>query len=181
MKRVALAAMYVAVVALLATAIHFERAGAHRSAAKDSHMSTWSEIGSIRVKAKPEGIWTWAYDLVNGPALVKIEATGEWSYSAGVTCGPNGDLNSLLNPQHAILPEAPVGALLVKIGGSTAGLRDGDVHVAGSAAVIPVDENTRAPIFLTINDEPAGLSDNDGELTVKLFIARLPTPEQTMP
>jgi len=74
-----------------------------------------------------------------------------------------------------------VGALLVKIGGSTAGLRDGDVNVAGSAAVIPVDEKTSAPIFLTINDEPAGLSDNEGELTVKLFIARLPTPGQTTP
>ena len=66
-----------------------------------------------------------------------------------------------------------MGALLVKVGGSTAGIGDGLVRVAGSYAVVELDEQGSGPVFLTINDELTGLSDNDGELAVKLSIAQL--------
>jgi hypothetical protein len=67
----------------------------------------------------------------------------------------------------------PVGALIVKIGGSTAGVADGVVRVAGSSAVIQIDDKTSGPVFLTINDELTGLSDNSGELRVKIFASRM--------
>jgi hypothetical protein len=66
-----------------------------------------------------------------------------------------------------------MGALLIKVGGSTAGVGDGVVRVAGSYAVVQLDDRTRGPVFLTINDELTGLSDNSGELQVKLSIAQL--------
>jgi hypothetical protein len=137
-------------------------------------MTAWSETVRTAVRARPVGIWTWAYDLVRGPALIKVEASGQWTYSAGRQCGPDGDLTALLNSRYALVPDAPFGALLIKIGGSTAGVRDGDVRVAGSTAVIRVEDGTAAPVLLTINDELSGLGDNDGELIVTMSIAALP-------
>jgi hypothetical protein len=135
---------------------------------------TWTAVkDGIVVPARPQGIWTWVFDFVRGPALIRVEANGSWSYSGGRRCGPDGDLNALLGADHMILAEAPVGALLVKVGGSTAGVGDGHVRVAGSAALVQIDATVAGPIFLTINDEPSGLLDNAGDLTVKISIAQL--------
>ena len=143
---------------------------------------TWTEVkDGIVVPARPQGIWTWVFDFVKGPALIKVEATGSWSYSGGRRCGPDGDLNALVGAGHTILTEAPVGALLVKVGGSTAGVGDGLVRVAGSAALVQLDATVAGPIFLTINDEPSGLLDNDGELTVRISIAQLADTAATPP
>jgi hypothetical protein len=147
---------------------------------------TWSRTWDTIVPAKPAGVWTWAIDYVKGPALLLIEATGEWSYSAGGKCGPNGDLNALVHPNEAILPGAPLGALLVKIGGSTAGTADGTVKVAGAKAIVEIGQ-VSGPVFLTINDELSGLFDNDGELTVTVSYSQLtpaaaaPAPAQVAP
>ncbi|MET0504460.1 MAG: hypothetical protein ABWZ85_03975 [Luteibacter sp.] len=137
----------------------------------------WSEIkDGIVVPAKPTGIWTWAFDYVQGPALISIEAEGSWKYSGTQQCGPDGQLNGLVGTANLILPGAPLGALLVKVGGSTAGVNDGVVRVAGTRAVVTIDEKASGPVFLTINDELTGLSDNDGQLKVKLSIARIAAP-----
>lgn len=139
---------------------------------------TWSVVkDNIMVPARPRGIWTWVFDYVKGPALIKIEASGDWSYSGARQCGPDGDLNALVSGRSTILSAAPVGALLVKVGGSTAGVSDGVVRVAGSSAIVQIDDKGGGPIFLTINDQLTGLSDNDGELQVKLSIAQLTTTD----
>ena len=134
----------------------------------------WAEVkDGVRVPARPEGIWTRVFDYVPGPALIKVEAKGIWRYSPSRGCGPDGDLNTLVSAANAILADAPVGALLMKVGGSTAGVADGVVRVAGSYAVVQLDDQGSGPVFLTINDELTGLSDNDGQLEVRLSIARL--------
>ena len=135
---------------------------------------TWTEVkDGIKVPARPQGIWTPVFDYVRGPALIKVEAKETWRYSPSHQCGPDGDLNALISAGNAILAEAPVGALLVKVGGSTAGVGDGVVRVAGSYAIVQLDDQASGPVFLTINDELTGLSDNSGELEVKLSIAQL--------
>jgi len=137
----------------------------------------WSELTKdLAVDAKPKGVWTWAVDYVQGPALISIESTGSWSYSSGKTCGADGDLNGLITPQNAILSSAPIGALIVKIGGSTAGVNDGTIRVAGTRAVIQIDDKVSGPILLTINDEIGGLEDNGGKLAVTVSIAAVPGP-----
>ena len=141
---------------------------------------TWTEVtDAIEVPARPEGIWTLVLDYVQGPALLKVEAKGTWQYSPSRGCGPDGDLNTLVSAGNAILAEAPVGALLIKVGGSTAGIGDGVVRVAGSYAVVQLDHQASGPIFLTINDELTGLSDNGGQLEVRLSIAQ-PTEKARM-
>jgi PA-IL-like protein len=145
---------------------------------KGSDMHWSSEVKDITVKAKPDGVWTWAIDYVKGPMRILVQANGTWKYSPDQKdgCGPDGDLTSLLTAENTLLPAAPVGALLMKIGGSTAGRSDGTVRVAGSKAYFEIDKTIAGPVFLTINDEPGGMVDNSGELKVTVSIAPLATP-----
>jgi hypothetical protein len=147
------------------------------SATKEERPMNWSQLADVVVEARPKGVWTWAVEYVKGPALILIEAEeGNWSYSKGSSCGADGDLNSLISAQHAILPTAPIGALIVKIGGSTAGAADGTIRVGGTKAIIQIDDKTSGPIFLTINDDVTGLVDNKGSIKAKVSMALLPAP-----
>jgi hypothetical protein len=167
------AAGYLFAVAVLAGGMTMRLRGVPES---KGPVMTWTEVKEVRVPAKPTGLWTWAVDYVRGPARILIEATEgpDWWYSPGHSCGPDGDLGALLTPAHLLLPAAPVGALLVKVGGSTAGAADGTVRVAGAKAFVEIDGRVSGPIFLTINDELSGMADNTGELKVTISIAPQP-------
>jgi len=89
------------------------------------------------------------------------------------------EAGALLGASHTLLPAAPTGALLVKIGGSTAGLADCKVRVAGSKAYFEIDAASSGPLFLSINDEPGGMSDNSGE--VKISVATIAPPAPAAP
>ncbi len=139
-------------------------------------MSTpsWNKVSEKKIKAQPEkGIWQLAYDYIEGPALLKIEATGEWNYSVNYagTCSANGELASVIDPKRCIHESSPVGALIAKIGGSTAD-RTASVFTVGELCVRKVDNDTSGPLFLTINDVWDGLGDNEGELTVTISIGK---------
>ena len=167
-----LAATYVAVVVVVAIGMAKWRPAT--PPLKGTEM-TWSNVVEMTVSAKPSGVWTWAVERIKGPARILIEAQGSWSYSPGNNCGPDGHLDSLLSTESAIMPKAPIGALLVKVGGSTAGTGDGTIRVAGSKIYFEIDKTISAPILLTINDELGGLSDNAGELKVKISTSLLPS------
>lgn len=172
MKRLGVAAYAVVITAVALWMSAQSRSEPVVKVKKEREMQ-WSELKKdVIVEAKPNGIWTWAVDYVQGPALILIEAKGEWTYSKGrPPCKADGDLNALISAQHAMLTTAPVGALIVKIGGSTAGLNDGAVRVGGSKAIIQIDEQVSGPILLTINDDITGLADNEGTLLVTISMA----------
>jgi hypothetical protein len=133
--------------------------------------SSWEVIAAdFKVPAKPAGIWTMAVDWINGPAVVKIEANDdEWYYSeadSGKTRA-DGHLMSLLSCKACIHPAAPVGALIAKIGGSSAGVSDGTLYTIGKFALIEIDK-PKGPLFLTINDELSGLENNRGSIKVSV-------------
>lgn len=132
----------------------------------------WSDVkDNIEIKAKPDGIWTVAYEYVKGPALIQIVANDDqWEYAPGKKSTANGDLTSMLCPQDTILPSAPVGAMIAKVGGSTAGTSDGRLFVVGKSSLLQLDQNTGGPIFLTVNDELTGLQNNTGSIKVKISI-----------
>ena len=136
----------------------------------------WSQEHVADVPAKPTGVWTWVYDWVQGPALIQVTAEGTWNYGPASATGPNGDQNALVGANQPILAGAPIGALILKVGGSTAGISDGTVKLAGERGLVEIDANTRGPIFLTINDERTGLDDNSGQLQAKISIAQLTPP-----
>ena len=166
---------FVALVALGAWAIRLRTAP---PPVPKGHAMVWSQVEEVTVPAKPAGIWTWAVGPIQGPKQILIEVVGqaEWAYSPGRPCGPDGDLTSLLAQAGTLHPDAPVGALIAKIGGSTAGAKDGKVSVVGSKAYLEIDKAVSGPIFLTINDELGGLSDNTGSIKVKISLATPPVP-----
>lgn len=137
----------------------------------------WSVVHPAgKVSAAPPGVWSLAVEYVKGPALIKIEASGTWTYSPGKSCGPDGDRNALLSAAQMIVPAAPVGALVAKIGGSTAVTADGTVYVVGSQAYIRLADDQGGPLFLTINDDLPGFTGNDGELSVVISVQQQTPP-----
>ena len=162
---VALIVGYVALVLTGGAQIYF------RDTEKGKTME-WSEVkDNIEIKAKPDGIWTVAYEYVKGPALIQIVANDDqWEYAPGKKSTANGDLTSMLCPQDTILPSAPVGAMIAKVGGSTAGTSDGRLFVVGKISLLRLDQNTSGPLFLTVNDELTGLQNNTGSIKVKISI-----------
>jgi hypothetical protein len=134
----------------------------------------WTELANnITVSAKPKDcIWQCAYPYVEGPGLLKIEATGTWKYlnTNPQPCSPNGNLESPQDGQNYIHGKSPQGALIGRIGGSIADRDTTSVFAVGSFCVRKLDKEA-GPLFLTINDAWNGFDDNDGELTVNVFFA----------
>jgi hypothetical protein len=145
-------------------------------------MTTWQPVQLVTntVLAKPSGLppgqpaglWTLVADFVEGPALLKITATAEnrWAYaeSAAAVCGADGDTDAFLLRSKCLVPTAPVGALIGKIGGSSAGVSDGTTFVAGRVCVVRVPDDG-GPLYLTINDEYTGMANNADFITVQVW------------
>ena len=128
------------------------------------------------VSAQPTGLWTLVLDYVEGPCLLKIAAAenDSWSYSPTSQCGADGDPRSMLLTDRCLHPTAPVGALIAKIGGSSAGIKeDGVVSLVGKAGVITV-EAPGGPLYMTMNDEVSGMWNNAGTMRVLVWSASKP-------
>lgn len=82
-------------------------------------------------------------------------------------CGPDGDIYFTV-PADALLPDALPGALIGKIGGSSAAVKNSGAFVVGSHCVLQVDANTAGPLYLTINDSCLGMHDNSGTIRVSI-------------
>jgi hypothetical protein len=166
---------------LLITRLMPGQAAKHRAA--EQNMMGWTELtlSQAEIRANPDGIWTWAYEYVEGPALLKIEVKDnppgkaqEWQYAPGKKCTADGDRNPPTQARNCIFPDAPVGALIAKIGGSTAGLKDGKIYLVGRKALLSLDQNTSGPLFFTINTPVGGMQDNADALKVSVSISILP-------
>jgi len=134
---------------------------------------TWMEPTSVNIRAHPDdGVWQQALPYVEGPALLKIEAVGQWNYSTQFArpCSANGDLLSPLDPKRCIHEKSPVGALIGRIGGSIADKDATAIFVVGSLCVRKLEMESTGPLFLTINDMWNGFGDNSGELTVNIYL-----------
>jgi len=128
----------------------------------------WPFGVEVEVKAKPNGLWTIAREFIPGPVRIRFEAGGTWKYSPDSPCGPDGDMLSMISSSQTILKSAPVGSLIAKIGGSSAGQTDGTLYLVGSFAVIDIGADVKGPLYLTINDDPGGFMNNSGSLQVKM-------------
>jgi hypothetical protein len=132
---------------------------------------SWTELSEATIKARPEdGVWQQALPYVEGPGLLKIEATGQWVYAAQFArpCSANGDLLSPLDPKRCIHEKSPVGALIGRIGGSIADKDTAAIFVVGTLCVRKLEKDTAGPLFFAINDMWNGFGDNSGELKIKI-------------
>jgi hypothetical protein len=148
----------------------------------------WVEGVEVTVPAKPaHGYWTKALDYVDASKRLKflaehpLQGTGSpgqpaaadnrWEYAPEKHCTADGDPKAPVNPANCLLPDAPPGALIAKIGGSTAGKGDGaKLFVVGSFCVFDLDDKTKGTLYLTMNVDPMSSLVPSGQLTVTIYL-----------
>ena len=155
---------------------------------------SWKELVRAKVPAQPEGLWNIVFPYVYGPCLLKMTAVTQddhgndiptkWKTTANDECSANGLLRPPKAPASFLVPSAPFGAVIAKIGGSTADLPETSpsggpypgrkVFVVGSCTVVSLASTDCGPLFLTMNDSPSGFAEHAGELWVLIEEAALP-------
>lgn len=159
---------------------------------------SWKKLAIAKVAAKPEGLWNMVHPYVRGAALLKVTVVAQvvdqngqrkdistkWKTTANDEGGADGVFRPPRAPASFLVPTAPFGALIAKIGGSTADLPDASasggpypgrkVFAVGSCTVVTLIDTDCGPLFLTMNDSPAGFADHAGELWVLIEGAPVP-------
>jgi hypothetical protein len=127
---------------------------------------------SVPVPAKPNGVWTFVDSIWTTPVRIVFEAQNQrWKYAPAHECTADGDLQSLIDPARAILGAGPVGALIAKVGGSSAGVSDGVcLFLVGQYCAVETKPEWKGPLYLTINDEVKGFENNGGSIVVDVTI-----------
>jgi hypothetical protein len=93
----------------------------------------------------------------------------KWSYAAERRCGADGDPKAPFNSATCLIADAPPGALIAKIGGSTAGKADGaKLFIVGSYCVVELDDKTKGPLFMSMNFDPMSSLERSGALEVTI-------------
>jgi hypothetical protein len=142
--------------------------------------------GLVKVEANQAASWNLILPFVAGPRLLRFTikdkddkgaaAPTKWHVNANEECGADGLAKSGAR-SNALVTSAPAGALVGKIGGSTADLPDAStasggpyagkkVFAVGSYAVVPLASTDSGPLFLTMNDLPDAFSTHSGALWV---------------
>lgn len=137
---------------------------------------------TVQVKAGGDTLWTLALPYVPGPAKVRITADAASRWNPGIKeCGPGGLREGLFD---SMLPTAPRGALIGKLGGGDSDCpafpRPGDsttitamtgVFAVGSYCVLEVEAGKGGALFLTMNDSVSSFANHSGTLDVKVAVA----------
>ena len=138
---------------------------------------------TITVEAKGHSLWTVALPYISGPAKVRFTADVASRWKVGTEeCGPGGLRKGLFD---SMLPTAPLGALIGKLGGGDsdcpAFLRPEDASTAiaamtgvfavGSYCVLDVKASDHGAVFLTVNDKVSGFAEHGGAIEVKVAVA----------
>jgi hypothetical protein len=94
-----------------------------------------------------------------------------WNYAQDRTCTADGDPKAPVNSANCLIPDAPPGSLIAKIGGSTAGKASDGVKsfVVGSFCVVDIDDKTKGTVYLTMNADLMGLLERTGQLPVRVY------------
>jgi hypothetical protein len=133
---------------------------------------TWRQVvPELTVPTKTGDLWTLAREYVLPGRLLKIEADGQWQPEGLTLCGPDGDPSSAA--VDLPLARAARGALLARIGGSTADhTADAQtmlLFAVGRVCVVRVPEDKQGALFLGINDRASSASKLAGNLKVRVF------------
>lgn len=146
----------------------------------------WQALKRVRVEARPVGLWGLAIDYVPGSRLLRFtvlttdqhggSAPSSWSPIKGTDCGADG-IPTTSPPKAGLLNTAALyGALIAKVGGSSADIPDPSSAMApygnkrvfpvGSYCVVLIGSTEGGPLFLTMNDSPDGFVSHSGALHV---------------
>jgi hypothetical protein len=147
----------------------------------------WQNVTVAKVVAKPIGLWNLVREYVPGIRLLRVQVVNlndkeqvvstTWSPTTGTDVTPDG-LPIAPARTGLLLGNALYGALIAKIGGSSADLPDSTspaisytakkVFPVGSFSIISVGATEGGPLFLTMNDSPDGFENHSGDLWVQI-------------
>jgi hypothetical protein len=146
----------------------------------------------VPVPSRIAGFWTLVLEFVPGARLLRVrvlsaDANGaqlntQWSPADNIHCGPDGYPNDTKRT-NLLCSSAAYGALIGKIGGSTADVPDSSagsagpypgrkVFAVGSDCIVTLPSAADGgPLFLTMNDQPCSFEHHAGGLfvTVEYF------------
>jgi hypothetical protein len=124
---------------------------------------------AFQAQAGPfEPLWLAVCHDFRGATHLRVTAGGEWSSPAPTVWGPDGDLASLGGGATLILAGAPLGALIGKVGGSSASLGPApppptasqppaptlgqdQAFLIGGTCVFALPVGARGPLFIGFN------------------------------
>ena len=138
----------------------------------------WDDGMKVTIPAKGNGgYWTLVLEYLDGSGKLMFvvpddedEHPQRWTLGEGMLCTADGDPKAPINPANCILANATPGALIAKIGGSTAGKNDGaKVFVVGRFCVLDLDETIKGPLYLTMNSDVMSESERGGEIRVMVY------------
>jgi hypothetical protein len=115
---------------------------------------TWTEIKNFVLPAGDvTAPWVLVVDTIRGATYLQINATGQWTAMTGLLapCGPDGLAGLTLPLDRLVLPDAPPGALIGRIGGSSASLKADNAFVLGGSCVVAVPSGSIGPLFVSFN------------------------------
>jgi hypothetical protein len=95
--------------------------------------------------------WFKVVDYVKTGKILKFEASGEWTFLPGLTCEPDGYIGFPLPYDKLLVSTTPVGALIGKLGGSTADQKDGTLFAIGSYTIFVPPEKGSGPLYIGAN------------------------------
>jgi hypothetical protein len=117
-------------------------------------------------------VWFKVADHVSAGKVLKFSATGQWSFlpDLGKKCGPDGFLGFPLPYEKLLVPTTPLGALIGKLGGSTADQKDGTLFTIGSFTVVVAPDKS-GPLYIGINAAPGAPISRLDQLRLDVSIA----------
>lgn len=97
-----------------------------------------------------------------------------WSYAKDKQCGADGDSKAPVNPSNCLIPDAPPGSLVAKIGGSVAGKTNDGIKsfVVGSFCIVDLDDKSKGALYLAMNADPMGSLARSGFLCIKVYCSK---------
>jgi hypothetical protein len=115
---------------------------------------TWTAIPSQRVQPGSVIVpWVQVVDGIGNATHLQIIARGQWTALPGLLapCGPDGLAGLILPADRVVLADAPPGALIGRLGGSSASLKADGAFVIGSSCVVKVPDAGIGPLFISFN------------------------------
>ncbi len=135
----------------------------------------WRKLKEVELPDPQDAAWTPALDYLIAKRLYRLRVKGEadrWQLE-GMTapCTVDGTDFNAARSTEPICPGSPFGALIGKIGGSTAD-NAGVIFGVGRYCVYQVTEEAKAgPLYLGANDLSVLMSKVNGKVMVEIEIA----------
>ena len=131
----------------------------------------WRDIGTVILPGAKPVAWTPALEAIAPKRIYKFAAEGTWTINgASSPCTADGDDSAGMPAQDPVCAGTPLGALIGKLGGSSAD-RTGMIFAIGRYCVIQFDDPKVGALYLGANHVPPLMAKIEGEIKVHIQMA----------